>query len=219
MNYRIIVKRPITELFIKDDLNSYTTSVLENIKHIIKSNYSYTCDIETSKESKNKIIIHNFEVFDIDHIDAKEFRNCLLNITPQICVQVIDSRFDPILRSTCKYGWSNNGVFVYYNGTMYVDPQYDFYADNTVFYSVTSLADLGNKLTKSKHDLLESGVRYMWSNRTSQNNIIKSVTLDEALREVEDIHLKQLTKSVDAAEKHLENTKVELSSYMLYYNS
>lgn len=169
-------------------------------KDIDEGRFSYRIHILIKSEKE----LHSSVLFELLNLNDKH---------PLVSVTVQESRF--CKKADSDIYWFHEGETTYWDGTTYISPSYDLYVNKQCEYTVQSVS-LWLHNHPSANKKMYQGVSYMWTSTASWNNFLKATTLDEALKEFEDIYHKMLWKSVEGARKSLNRAEDSFRQFVDY---
>ena len=206
-------KNPTTEEFgsICDSIVEAVDNYCDNPERFFHVTYPSQSEIESGRVSYHVDILIKSE---------KELRSSelfeLLNLNdrhPLVKVTVQESRF-------CKKAdkdiyWYHEGETTYWDGSTYINPNYDLYINGNTYYTVQYVpVAIKNMYERDKQRYKD--VQYMWRCTGSWDNFMQATTIDEALKEFEGIYHNMLWKAIEGTRKSLKEAEDNFRDFVDY---
>lgn len=169
-------------------------------KDIDKGMFSYRIHILIKSEKE----LRSAALFELLNLNDKH---------PLVLVTVQESRF--CKRADSEIYWFHEGETTYWDGGTYISPNYDLYIKGNTYYTV-QYVPVAIKSMYERDKKRYDGVTYMWRCTGSWDNFLKATTLDEALKEFEDIYHKMLWRAIEGTRKSLNEAEDNFRDFVEY---
>ena len=113
---------------------------------------------------------------------------------PKAFVRVRDARF---IDTEHGIRWTNDGITVYSDSSVYEDPKYEFHYNDRNDYEIVYIPTYAKKFCSRDKDRYEnSGAKYMWRCTACWDNFMETETIEDAIEEFEKMYREKLWNSV-----------------------
>lgn len=112
------------------------------------------------------------------------------------------------------FQWLNEGISVYRDGSSYHMDFWSFCINNFPVFTVYYIPKYTEGWTDWRRKQHFGNAQFAWAGMTGGCTALKATTIDEALKEFEDIYVNMTRASIQATEKKLHDLNQELEDFL-----
>jgi len=114
------------------------------------------------------------------------------------------------LKPNTQFQWTNRGVIVYYDGSVYHEDFWEFRIKGCSVFNILYIPSYTKGWTKGKREKAFGSALYCWVGPAGGKTPLRAHCIDDALKEFEELFENMTRNSIQQTERKLSDLKTEL---------